>query len=65
MLRAYADFILKNKTLSWGVDGKIIFKMVKEKNSFLWFLLAVEGLISNAFLFGLIVSIPIFFIWKI
>lgn len=49
--------------MKWTSEAKVIFKIVKLENVFLYFLLVIEGIISNLSLFALIISIPLFFVF--
>lgn len=64
ILRKITDSTINNN-LSWGKNSKIIFKKVKEADTFLWLLLYLEGFIINIALLSLIISIPVYFIWHI
>jgi len=59
--RWYVDMLFDLGHLSWvKYSGKKL-SLLKRRSPFLWLLMATEGLLSNFALFGLIISIPLYF----
>jgi hypothetical protein len=64
VLRFLCDSMTGNQ-LSWTKDSKIVMSNVKKKNSFMWLLLCLEGIISNLSLVALAISVPLYFIFHV
>lgn len=61
-LRWYAENTL-GVSVNWVKNDKLVFKKLKDEGRAVWILLNIEGLISNVALVGLIISIPMYFLW--
>jgi hypothetical protein len=58
-----ADYLPSD--FSWTNNGKLAFLLLLKKNAFLAVLIALEGVIANISLAGVIIGIPLYFIWGI
>ena len=65
ILRYIAEQSISGLHGSWTRKGKDNLKIVFKENGFLGILLSIEGVCSNLALLGIIIGIPLYFIFKI
>lgn len=64
VLRTIAESEL-DADISWSKNGKLALSQLRKKNALLAALISLEGVIGNVSLAGMIVGIPLYFIWGI